>query len=168
MLFSIDNLFNPLSVTGPYCLCPMLCFPYNEIIVLFSELAPLCLCVCTCICVCLAGSTRLGQTSLVPSRWMTWLGGVLACSQWPVWFHYWEVRDTHTHTWASYCAVSLICHVEGVTQTCMTHKHKQAVSNANMPHFTHGHIQMHSHTHTHMHAYEVPVNCQQAFHTFTT
>ncbi len=53
--------------------------------------------VCTCIRVCLAGSTRLGQTSLVPSRWVTWLGGVLACSQWPVWFHYWEVRDTHTY-----------------------------------------------------------------------
>lgn len=59
----------------------------------------------------------------------------------------------HTYTWASYCAVSLICHVEGVTQTCMTHKHKQAVTNANMLHFTHGHIQMHSHTC--MHAYEL-------------
>ncbi len=106
--------------------------------------------VCTCFCVCLAGTTRLGQTSLVPSRWVTWLGGVLACSQWPVWFHYWEVRDTHTHThthtWANYCAVSLICHVEGVTQTCTTHKHKQTVTNANMPHFTHVRANAHKHT----------------------
>lgn len=43
--FSFNKLFNSLSVTGRYCLCPMLSFLYNEIIVLFSRLAPLCWCV---------------------------------------------------------------------------------------------------------------------------
>lgn len=72
---------------------------------------------------------------------------------------------THTHTWASYCVVSLICHVEEVTQTCMTHKHKQTVTNANMPHFTHVRANDHKHTvspprPTHAYLYNLS---QQAF-----
>lgn len=127
--------------------------------------------VCTCIRVCLAGSTRLGQTSLVPSRWVTWLGGVLACSQWPVWFHYWEVRDTHTYMRELLCCKPhLPCgrgHTDMHDAQTQTDSYKRKYASLHARTRTNAH--KHTRTHTHVPIYEVPLNLnQQALYSFIT
>ncbi len=124
----------------------MLSFLYNEIIVLFIRLALLCWCVYVLLCVFgrhyQAGSNQLSSEPLGDLAW--WRACLLPMTRMISLLR--GEGHTHTHTWANYCAVSLICHVEGVTQTCTTHKHKQTVTNANMPHFTHVRANAHKHT----------------------
>lgn len=140
--------------------------PHPVLSALFSTIKPLLYfvswlpCACVCIYVCVLGRQYQAGSNQLSSEPLHDLARWRACLL-PMTRMISLLRgERHTHTWTGYSAVSLRCHVEGVTLTCITQTvtvHTQTCG------FTRGCVQMNTNTHIHTHTNICKVPSLQTF-----